>query len=250
MMFTSYRGYTTTTGDSLKSSETKSNNSSSSSKRIKIYTKTGDKGSTSLFNGERRGKDDQIFNVLGALDELSAHIGLAIDYINANGNSHLIEKIRELEEIQCLLLDLGSHVATPRSSSSDAHLQRTEFGEQPVNNLEEQIDRMDEHLPPLRNFILPGGGFVSSQLHVCRAVCRRCERDMVPLLRDEVIDATASKYVNRLSDYFFTIARYSSLRNNATESIYRTPKERSTDRSQQRSFQRQVEVVQLDTGSS
>eukprot|EP01120_Amphizonella_sp_Union-15-10_P000058 TRINITY_DN10065_c0_g1_i1.p1 TRINITY_DN10065_c0_g1~~TRINITY_DN10065_c0_g1_i1.p1 ORF type:complete len:190 (-),score=15.58 TRINITY_DN10065_c0_g1_i1:22-591(-) len=161
--------------------------------RAKIYTKTGDKGESSLFNGERRKKDDEVFEALGATDELNAHLGLAIEHCKAANNA--LDTF--LEEIQSRLLDIGSHVATPRSSSPEKHLERTLFNENHVKTLETWIDKLDNELPPLRNFILPSGGFASSQLHVARTVCRRAERSIAPLYRLGLVDTQVFQYINR-----------------------------------------------------
>eukprot|EP01132_Coremiostelium_polycephalum_P007721 gene7721-9496_t len=201
----------------------------------KIYTRTGDKGTSSLFNGERRGKNDEVFNALGTIDELTAHIGLSIHLMllekqqlpkEQQQPDLFKEQIEHLEEIQSLLLDLGSHVATPRSQSPEPHLKRTGFNEEHVDTLELRIDEMTQYLPPLRNFILPGGGLAASQIHVARSVCRRAERELVPLLMRGDIESTASKYVNRLSDYFFTLARYTNHCLNQTEAVYKAPSDR------------------------
>ncbi|EGG17972.1 hypothetical protein DFA_06638 [Cavenderia fasciculata] len=162
---------------------------------------------------------------------------MAVEYCKLKKNKRLIEKIPELEEIQCLLFDLGSHIATPRTegSSSSMHLARTEFSETHVEKIELAIDEMDKYLAPLKNFILPGGGLESSQFHICRAVCRRTERDMSPLLRESAIDETAPKFINRLSDYFFAVSRYCSLVTNHPESVYKLPKDRDSNNKYQRS---------------
>lgn len=182
----------------------------------KIYTKTGDKGTTSLFTGERRPKDDPIFEALGTTDELSSSIGLAREFCLDANNSQII---KDLEEIQCNLQDLGSHVATPLTSSSDKHKSRTEFTAS-IQDLEQKIDEYTEQLPPLRNFILASGGKSSAALHVTRAVCRRLERSLLPILERGDINDDVYKYVNRLSDFLFTAARFAANFEGKTESIY------------------------------
>ena len=128
------------------------------------------------------------------------------------------------QTIQCTLQDLGSHVATPRDT--DKHkkkMARTEFSIERTDVLEAWIDAMDETLPPLTTFILPSGGVAGATLHCCRSICRRAERSIVPLHRAEKIDPAAYKYLNRLSDYFFTAARYAAQQAGVEETIYVNP---------------------------
>lgn len=184
---------------------------------IKIYTKTGDKGTSSTFTGERRAKDDIIFEALGSTDELSSVLGLAMEYCSES--SHPFTK--RLEQIQCVLQDVNSNIATPKSSASETRAKRTEFNDKNIMDLEIWIDEYTEKLPPLKNFILPSGGKASSSLHIARSVCRRAERRVVPLVRDGEMDANAGKYLNRLSDFLFTVARYAAQLDGKDEIIYR-----------------------------
>ncbi|KAF2069984.1 hypothetical protein CYY_008698 [Polysphondylium violaceum] len=224
---------------------TENNSSNSNDHHSRIYTKTGDKGTSSLFNGERRAKNDHVFCVLGSVDELSAHIGVAKEYYLNLQYSGTNEKVREckdqmvqqLEEIQCLLLDVGSHIATPKDSA-DAFLKRSPFADYHVESVEHWIDAMDVHLPPLRNFILPGGNLQSAQFHVCRSVCRRAERDLVSLDHVDTVNPSVMKYVNRLSDYFFTVARFCVFLTNSQEAVYKRPKVPSEHESK---YQRHLE---------
>ncbi|KAM5310913.1 corrinoid adenosyltransferase MMAB isoform 4-T4 [Glossophaga mutica] len=183
----------------------------------KIYTKTGDKGFSSTFTGERRSKDDQVFEALGTADELSSAIGFAMELIAEKGHPFA----EELEKIQCSLQDIGSALATPRSSAREAHLKHTAFGTGPILELEQWIDRYSSQLPPLTAFILPSGGKSSSALHLCRAVCRRAERRVVPLVQMGETDANVAKFLNRLSDYLFTLARYAAMKEGNREKIYK-----------------------------
>jgi len=191
-------------------------------KRIKVYTRTGDKGTSSLFTGERRGKQDGVFEALGTTDELSSSIGLAREFCL----DHPVGIEEKLEEILCVLIDVGACIATPRSSASDARLKRTEFDEDGslVAGLESDIDKLDEQLPPLRNFILPSGGKASASLHMARGVCRRTERRVVGLIEAEEVSNSVGIYLNRLSDYLFTAARFTAHKHQKPEIIYQKRK--------------------------
>ncbi|XP_064024505.1 corrinoid adenosyltransferase MMAB [Pogoniulus pusillus] len=185
----------------------------------KIYTKTGDAGFSSTFTGERRPKADRIFEALGATDELSSAIGLAGEFSSEKGH----EFVEQLHKVQCMLQDVGSNIATPLSSAREAHLRRTSFSEKPILELEQWIDSYSEQLPPLRAFILPSGGKSSAALHLCRAVCRRAERCVVPLVQAGEADPNVGKYLNRLSDYLFVLARYAAMKEGKEEKIYVKP---------------------------
>ncbi|GAM20565.1 hypothetical protein SAMD00019534_037400 [Acytostelium subglobosum LB1] len=187
-------------------------------KRSRLYTKTGDKGYSSLFNGERKPKDDSFFHALGAIDELNATLGVALEYCIADGNG-LQEYI---EKIQSLMLDIGSCCATPLDTSKESHLAKTRFSDKHVIVLESWIDLLDSKLPPLKNFIVPCGvGLASSHLHVARAVCRRAERDIVSLSRHQVIPEDVAIFVNRLSDFLFAACRYAAMKSGKSESIWK-----------------------------
>ena len=133
-----------------------------------------------------------------------------------------------LSSIQSRLLDLGSAIATPLTQSSEKHLARTSFDDGGLSTaqLETWMDEMDEQLPQLRNFILPGGGLAGASLHAARSVCRRAERSIVPLVLDGECDSGVAKYVNRLSDYLFVAARYVAHdEGKSGDAVYRKPKE-------------------------
>ncbi|XP_045881776.1 corrinoid adenosyltransferase isoform X1 [Meles meles] len=183
----------------------------------KIYTKTGDKGFSSTFTGERRSKDDQVFEAVGTTDELSSAIGFALEFITEKGHPFA----EELQKIQCSLQDVGSALATPRSSAREAHLRQAAFEAGCIVELEQWIDKYSSQLPPLTAFILPSGGKSSSALHFCRAVCRRAERRVVPLVQTGETDANVAKFLNRLSDYLFTLARYVAMKEGNQEKIYK-----------------------------
>ncbi|XP_065194895.1 corrinoid adenosyltransferase MMAB-like isoform X2 [Sycon ciliatum] len=186
---------------------------------IRIYTKTGDKGKTSNYAGERLPKDGPTFEALGCTDELSSAIGHAREHcLEAGHGFH-----DQLQTIQCDLQDVGSNIATPRQTASEDRLVRTAFPEERVKQLEKWIDEMDEVLPPLKNFILPSGGKAATALHMSRSICRRAERRVVPLVREETVDRDIQIYLNRLSDYLFTLARRSAQLEGKEESIYKRP---------------------------
>ncbi|KAM8865611.1 corrinoid adenosyltransferase MMAB [Synchiropus picturatus] len=185
----------------------------------KIYTKTGDKGFSSTFTGERRPKEDHVFEALGNTDELSSAIGLAREFCLDKGHTFTYQ----LDKIQCVLQDLGSNIATPRSSARESHTKRTKFSGQPITELESWIDSFTEELPPLTNFIIPSGGKSSAALHVARTVCRRAERSVAPIVRSGEADPDVAKFLNRLSDYLFTLARYAAMKEGCEEKIYKRP---------------------------
>ncbi|XP_031611376.1 corrinoid adenosyltransferase isoform X2 [Oreochromis aureus] len=185
----------------------------------KIYTKTGDKGFSSTFTGERRPKEDHIFEALGNTDELSSAIGLAREFCLDKGHTFT----HQLDKIQCVLQDVGSNIATPRSSARESHIKRTKFIAQPIVDLETWIDEFTEELPPLTSFILPSGGKSSAALHLARTVCRRAERSVAPIVRSGEADPDVAKFLNRLSDYLFTVARYASMKEGSEEKIYKRP---------------------------
>lgn len=184
---------------------------------MKIYTKTGDSGTSSLYSGERRSKEDVIFAALGDVDELNSAIGLAREYILDSN----LDLAHQLHTIQSKLIDVGSAVATPVPSSSEKKLTRTAFSADHATQLESWIDQMDEQLPGLTTFILPSGGKASAHLHLARSVCRRAERSVVPLVQAGSTDGAVGVYMNRLSDYLFTAARFAALKAGTPETVYK-----------------------------
>jgi cob(I)alamin adenosyltransferase len=179
---------------------------------MKIYTRTGDTGQTSLFGGTRVGKDDPRVHAYGEVDELNAHIGLA--RASAADDSEIDA---ELVRLQRDLFALGAQLADPRGTVGD-RLTKARLGDVDIARLEQLIDRLEAGLPPLRNFILAGGTPCGAALHVARAVCRRAERAMVAL--DPAVDPTLLRYINRLSDLLFVLARTVNLRGGTTEAIW------------------------------
>lgn len=173
---------------------------------MKIYTRTGDKGETSLFTGQRVLKDDPFIVALGAVDECNSSIGLAISLL---GNSEQLLIIKQqLIIVQHALFDVGAAIATPRTRAVNSKLDKTRFDHDAIELLEKWMDSMDAHLPELHAFILPGGHPAGAALHVARSICRRAERLVVPLYKAVDVSDNVLIYLNRLSDYLFIASRY------------------------------------------
>ena len=164
---------------------------------MKIYTKTGDKGDTSLFGGKRLSKSDLKIDAYGTVDELNSHIGLVKDVCN-NEQKEVLLKTQEH------LFTIGAILATPEGKKNTFF---KEIEAEDIENLEKQIDFMNESLPELDAFILPGGHIHVSYCHIARTVCRRAERISVALSKNEEVNDLIIKYLNRLSDYLFVLAR-------------------------------------------
>ncbi len=166
---------------------------------MKIYTKSGDSGQTSLLGGSRVDKFHLRIEAYGSLDELNSWIGLIAD-------EHMHAEVQKsLHNIQNLLFVAGSHLA---AENEQAKSYLSPWPEQATEDLENLIDEMTSHLKPLKNFILPGGHSVASYCHIARCVCRRAERIVVLLSTEEQVNHGIIKYLNRLSDYLFTLARF------------------------------------------
>lgn len=177
---------------------------------MKIYTKTGDGGKTSLIGGTKVDKNDVRINAYGTVDELNSFVGFAGDFCT----DLAIRGI--LKEIQDRLFTIGSELAC--DPNKEMKMQIPDLHESDIELLEKEMDRMESELPPLRNFILPGGHPASSSMHLARSVCRRAERCCVALNAAQGnVPPLIIKYLNRLSDYFFMLSRYMSLKNNAAE---------------------------------
>ena len=179
---------------------------------MSIYTKTGDKGETGLFGGERIDKSSLRVKAYGEVDELNSFLGLASSRIEDKEISNLLKKI------QNDLLVIGSDLATKFNSLVESKIRRITYDE--VTHLEKHIDKFTYELNPLTKFILPSGNPGSSLLHICRTVCRRAERSVVELNKKENINPDIIKYLNRLSDLFFTLARVVNKRNNVEDEIW------------------------------
>src|SRR6202167_4274816 len=178
----------------------------------RVYTRRGDTGQTSLAGGQRLPKNDLRIEAYGTVDELNSFIGLAR------------ESARELRELDHILLrvqhelfNLGSILAT---MPEDVHPKQARITSGDSEQLEREIDRMNEGLPPLRSFVLPGGSRLNAELHICRTICRRAERICVALAREDNIPAEAVQYLNRLSDALFVWSRWASHVTGAAETLW------------------------------
>lgn len=165
---------------------------------MKIYTKTGDEGQTSLYGGKRVSKDDIRIEAYGTVDELNAHLGHLISVLPESVNQRAL-----LLEIQNRLFTIGSNLA----SDPDKDLPVPDLLDSDIEKLESAMDNMDSTLEPLRAFVLPGGSVANSVAHVCRTVARRSERRIISLSSVSEVNPILIKYVNRLSDYFFVLSR-------------------------------------------
>ena len=179
---------------------------------MKIYTKRGDEGQTSLVDGQEVSKSHLRINAYGTLDELSSHVGLLI--IHLNQEKLFNDQLKELQQLQIWLFQLGSQLACDNSEMAK---KLPNITENEISDMEGSIDAMDKELPPLKNFILPGGHIAASQSHVCRTVTRRCERHCVALNDQQKLEYPAIAFLNRLSDYFYTLSRLINLRTNTPE---------------------------------
>lgn len=165
---------------------------------MKIYTKTGDKGKTSLLGGTRVSKSNERINTYGTIDELNSFLGLVSD-LDQNK-----DRVLFIRNIQSRLFTIGSSLAaeTDRAKEFKPDLEDTD-----VTELEKAIDDMNESLPAMKNFILPGGHQLISATHISRTVCRRAERLIINLSESEDVEEIIIRYLNRLSDYLFVLAR-------------------------------------------
>jgi cob(I)alamin adenosyltransferase len=238
---------------------------------MKLYTKTGDNGTSSLYNGERKNKTNIIFDVLGDLDELNCNLGLLKAFYEEEMNSQPIKLYsapgagamfykhlpgidsgkyyewfvlkQNIHDIQCKIMDICSFVATPPYGSKkiknmEEHLEewcsKVGFDSENHTFLEVDIDRLQEIVPPIKNFVVPSGNKLIAQIHCVRAICRRCERNLINMYESdperqktlgvyEIIDLQVNNvkiYLNRLSDYFFALSRFVAMTLGIEEDIY------------------------------
>lgn len=173
-------------------------------KKSLLYTRTGDLGTTSLVTGDRVSKSHPRLEAYGTIDELNAWIGVLTTDPGIPSS-----QLPLLSQVQHRLFDLGAYLATP--CDNDAIMPQIDsLGQAAISSLEHEIDHLDDAVPPLNRFVLPGGTRLAAWIHVARTVCRRAERHMVALagMPDAYVDPTALRYVNRLSDYLFVLSRY------------------------------------------
>jgi cob(I)alamin adenosyltransferase len=185
---------------------------------LKIYTKGGDAGETSLYGGQRVPKDAVRVQTYGTVDELNAALGVALTLISDD------EVLTALLRIQGELFEVGADLATPMDRGSTVPRVRPEE----TIRLEMEIDRFEAELAPLRNFILPGGGPGGAALHMARALCRRAERHLVTLEFSEEINPEVGRYLNRLSDHLFVLARLVNQRAGIPETAWVRPERPET----------------------
>lgn len=178
---------------------------------VKIYTKTGDSGTTSLFGGQRVNKNSARIKAYGNVDELNSLMGAIL----SEGPSKNISK--KLLRIQEELFVLGADLSSPLS----VKVKIPRISKSYISRLEKEIDGLDKQLPTLRNFILPGGSSVGSKLHLARTIARRAERSIVDLSNQEKINSSILPYINRLSDWFFVLARYVNKLENISEKVWK-----------------------------
>jgi len=181
---------------------------------MKIYTKTGDTGETSLSSGERIGKDHPRVAAYGSLDEMNSALGVAA----ASGPGPEVKEAIAL--IQRMVFELGSDLATVPKPGALPRI-----GAAHVRELERGIDEMSAKIPPVSAFVFPGGSLAAAQIHVARAVCRRTEREVIAVSRLEAIPREAAVFLNRLSDYLFTLARYENFLSGVPETAWTPAKQ-------------------------
>lgn len=179
---------------------------------MKIYTKTGDKGQTSLLGGTRVEKFDERIEAYGTVDELNSFMGLLCDHIAFPEIGEIIR------EVQHHLFLIGSHLA---NDAEHSHFQLPALETGLIGKLEDSIDQMEKELPALKNFILPGGHPANSTAHIARCVCRRAERRVVELHRIHAQDESIIQFLNRLSDWLFVLSRLITLRTGSEEIIWK-----------------------------
>ncbi len=189
---------------------------------MKIYTKTGDQGSTSLVGGKRISKSDLRLEAYGSLDELNASLGFVRSFVlNLKNQANFAPLAEELEgkiqRIQNYLFTLGSHLACVDKNLLS---KLPQFLDSEISWMELQMDELTEHLPELKNFILPGGAVVGSGLHLSRTLCRRAERCVVRLSQTETVEEHIVIYLNRLSDFLFVLARHANHQQGISDPIW------------------------------
>jgi cob(I)alamin adenosyltransferase len=183
----------------------------------RVYTRRGDAGQTSLVGGQRVMKNDPRIECYGTVDELNSFVGLALESVRRHAELQPLDAI--MKRVQHELFNVGSVLAT---QPKDVHPRQPRVTTGEVTQLELEIDRMNEDLPPLRSFVLPGGSQVNAKLHVCRTICRRAERLCVTIVgfRMDAYLRDTLKYLNRLSDAFFVWSRWANHRLGIEETLW------------------------------
>lgn len=185
---------------------------------IETFSSEGDNGTSKILSGEFLPKDDKIFDAIGATEELSSYIGLAREF----GLEAEHDYCDKLKRIQTVLIDISTLI------SKNGKLPNKLITHVHTKELEEWINDYSVKLPPVEHFIIPGGGTASASLHVARSICRRTERIVVSLVRQGDVDKQAQIYLNRLSDFLFTVSRIAAKCDKRTESIYIPKPEKPT----------------------
>ena len=178
-------------------------------KKSNVYTRTGDHGTSSLVGGIRVSKTDKRLDAYGTVDELNAHLGLLETYVEQEEDRKIIK------HIQNKLFSIGTYLATEPNKTE--FVSQLDVLQDDVDMLEKQMDIMDNALPKLSAFVLPGGCRAASQAHVCRTVCRRAERCILKLCGEQIVDENVTIFINRLSDYLFVLSRKLNLLTDTSE---------------------------------
>lgn len=187
----------------------------------KVYTRTGDEGMTDLVGGERVAKDSLRIESYGTVDELQSVLGmLRAALVESGDDENAGEVVGHIHRVQQDLFDLGSTLATPPRHADRI---KSPITAERISWLEETMDRWNQELQPLRSFVLSGGGRFSALGHVARTVCRRCERIVLRLAREEEVPAEVLRYLNRLSDFLFVLARHLAVVFGEDEPLWETP---------------------------
>jgi len=181
-------------------------------KKSVVYTGGGDKGMTSLVGGQRVSKTNQRIESYGTIDELNSFIGLLITKLEDEKDKDF------LLFVQHKLFTIGSYLATDQENT-DLKIE-SKVSPESIERIEREIDRIDGELPKMKNFILPGGTPSASIAHICRTICRRAEREIYRLNESASVEEAVLIFINRLSDYFFVLARHECIRNNGSEIIW------------------------------
>lgn len=178
-----------------------------------VYTCTGDNGTTSLVGGVRTKKNDIRVEAYGSVDELNANLGVLATFPTLDQQAHDL-----IIYCQHKLMNIGAYLATPYPAGERHECEGITLAA--VERIESAIDHLDEGLPPMKGFILPGGTGTAAQIHVCRTMCRRCERRIVGLAEETYIDPMVLRFINRLSDFLFVFARFNNMYRQVNEVVW------------------------------